>query len=941
MATLTVTSNVDSGAGSLRAAIAIAQPGDTIQFNASLANQTITLTTGQLEIDKDLIIDGANTPGLTISGNKAHRVINVTNNVDFTLKNLTIADGKPNGVGAEAAGAGIRTGYLTTLTVENCEFENNHVNGYGGGAIFAGWRSKNIVINTTFQGNSSLGNEDRGGGAITIDTESSLSVTGSEFTNNMSIRGGAINAPLGTLTVENSTFTKNRATLGGAIYSLLGSLKVENSTLTNNNSTGYGGAIFTDGASAKVDGSTSGQIEIRNSRIEGNTGAGGGGALFLYVYNSSDKVIIEDSTIINNQVLEDSQGIAFGGGLRQDNGEFIIRNTTIANNRALIQGGAPPWASQGGGLWMGGNSSATIDNSTFYGNRADSTDGNGGLGGAIILHNGSNPTNINNTTIANNYAGFRGGGFEGGGSSTTLTNTLVADNISNNGGKKSNINHQTTTVFSDGGGNVQSLNPNPNDTKITAGVTLIDPKLGAFLDNGGVVQTPPLPGNPEIQAGAVPSGFPIEAKSPTAPSDLTAAVVSTSEIDLTWADKSNNETGFKIERSPDNLNWTVLTTTAANATNYRDTGLTSSTPYYYRISATNSIGDSTTVAAKATTSSSPPTKALSKTPDDVFLIEGDSGSAQLQFNLTQSNTRFVNEVGFFVVDNPSGSVNGIAPGNEGYLQAALSQAQVIFSALPGNQFPNLRSTRQLSVDVGKAIAFYLVQDSTTDTVLSDLAAGRTPTNVFFATTSANGDNFDHLQVSELGNSSFNLAWKDAVGGTDANFNDQALTVKLTTDPQVLGTGLQGGQERELIDLRDQLTGLVSAEFEVNSEAAYHNTFGFYAVDDPTGRIGNLNPGDPGYAEAAIAQRLDLAVGLPGGKLLAPFVIADGTPEEFLAKNPNNQSTQGTLAYFAYMGANPDGVDHLRLLGDNVFGFEDLFGGGDADFNDLVVQVNFA
>jgi predicted outer membrane repeat protein len=939
MATLTVTSNLDSGAGSLRSAIAMAQAGDTIQFDPSLANQTITLTTGQLEIGKGLIIDGANAPGLTISGNNAYRVINVTNNIDFTLRNLTIANGKPNEVGAEAAGAGIRTGYLTTLTVENCEFENNHVNGYGGGAIFAGWRSKNIVINTTFQGNSSLGNEDRGGGAITIDTESSLSVTGSEFTNNMSIRGGAINAPLGTLTVENSIFTNNRATLGGAIYSLLGGLKVENSTLTNNNSTEGGGAIFTDGASARTDGSTVGQIEIRNSRIEGNTGVGQGGALLLYVYGY-DKVIIEDSTIINNQVLEDSRGIAFGGGIRQDNGEFIIRNTTIANNRALIQGGTPPWGSQGGGVWVGGTSSATIDNSTFYGNRADSADGNGGLGGAIILHNGSNPTNITNTTIAKNYAGFEGGGFWGGGSSTTLTNTLVADNISNNGGKKSNINHQTTTVFSDGGGNVQSLNPNPNDTKITPGVTLIDPKLGAFVDNGGAVQTPPLPGNPAIDAGAVPSGSPIEAKSPTAPSDFMAAVVSTTEIDLTWADKSNNETGFKIERSPDNANWTVLTTTAANATSYRDTGLTSSTPYYYRISATNSIGDSTTVAAKATTGSSRPTKALSKTPDDVFLIEGDSGSAQFQFNLTQSNTPFVNEIGVFVVDNPSGSVNGIAPGNEGYLQAALSQAQVIFSALPGNQFPNLRSTRQLSFDVGKAIAFYLVQDSTTDTVLSDLAAGRTPANVFFATTSANGDNFDHLQVSELGNSTFNLAWKDAVGGSDANFNDLAVNVKLTTNPPVLGTGLQGVQERELIDLRDQLTGLVSAKFEVNSEAAFDNTFGFYAVDDPTGRIGNLNPGDPGYAEAAIAQRLDLAVGLPGGKLLAPFVIADGTPEEFLAKNPNNQSTQGTLAYFAYMGANPDRVDHIRLLGDNVFGFEDLFGGGDADFNDLVVQVNF-
>jgi len=45
-----------------------------------------------------------------------------------------------------------------------------------------------------------------------------------------------------------------------------------------------------------------------------------------------------------------------------------------------------------------------------------------------------------------------------------------------------------------------------------------------------------------------------------------------------------------------------------------------------------------------------------------------------------------------------------------------------------------------------------------------------------------------------------------------------------------------------------------------------------------------------------------------------------------------------LAYFAYQGINQDAVDHVRVLGNNTFGFEDLFGGGDNDFNDLVFQV---
>ena len=59
--TLTVTSTSDSGAGSLRAEIAAAHGGDTIVFDAGLADQTISLTSGELEINKSLTIQG--TPG--------------------------------------------------------------------------------------------------------------------------------------------------------------------------------------------------------------------------------------------------------------------------------------------------------------------------------------------------------------------------------------------------------------------------------------------------------------------------------------------------------------------------------------------------------------------------------------------------------------------------------------------------------------------------------------------------------------------------------------------------------------------------------------------------------------------------------------------------------------------------------------------------------------
>jgi len=935
MTTITVTTTADSGAGSLRSAIAQAQGGDTIEFASSLTNKTITLTSGQLDVDKDLIIDGKNAPGLTISGNNTSRVFYLSrNSVDITLRDLIIADGKSNGEGADGAGAGIWTGNETKLTVENSTFKNNHATGFGGGAIFGGWKGTNVITNSTFEGNSSSDNDGdlRSGGAITINSESSLTVVDSKFTDNQGIYGGSISITSGSLSVKGSTFSNNKAFKGGAISNIANSLTVENSIFTSNNSTNYAGAIYTDGASAKDDGKTADKIQIRNSRIENNTGVGQGGALFLYVYGK-DQVILENNTIIKNQVIGDDQGIALGGGLRLGNGEATIHNTTFAHNLAQ---------ERGGGLYVGEPTSVTIYNSTFYGNRAESADGRDGAGGAMALHNRDYPTQITQTTIANNYAGSRSGGLFVDESNVTLKNALFADNFAYHGGDDKNVDHHTNTVLKDGGGNVQSLEPNPDDTKITDGITLLDPKLGAFTDHGGSVQIPPLPGNPKVTAGAMPILG--RGRSPTAPSDLIVTAVSATEIQLTWVDNSKDEKGFKIERSHNQENWTEVATTAANVTRYSDS-VTADTKYYYRIRATNNGGNSAAISAQVTTGreTAPPPPpmqepTLSPTAEEVFLVEADS-EVRLQFDLTESNTDSVNEVGIFLVDDQSGSINGITPGEAGYMQVALNQSQVVFSVLPGNQFPDLNLTRQFGVDGSQAIGFYLVKDSTTDTVLAELAAGGTPDNVFFGISAANGNQFDHLQVSKLGNNRYQVGLEDDIDGETPDFEDLVFTFELTDTPPELGTQLQGGQERELIDLRDQVTGMIPAVFGVNSDAEYDNSFGFYTIDDPDGRIGGLLPGDPGYAQAAVSQRLNIEAGLPAGVIVAPFVIADGTPEEFLAENPDNQSDQDVMAYFNFMEANPDGVDHVRLLGDNVFGFEDEWNGGDRDYNDLVVQVS--
>jgi len=79
---------------------------------------------------------------------------------------------------------------------------------------------------------------------------------------------------------------------------------------------------------------------------------------------------------------------------------------------------------------------------------------------------------------------------------------------------------------------------------------------------------------------------------PNAPSGLTATAISTTQINLAWADNSTNETNFIVERSLTSSFSSITSfTLPANQTALSDTGLGAGT-YYYRVKATNENGSS-------------------------------------------------------------------------------------------------------------------------------------------------------------------------------------------------------------------------------------------------------------------------------------------------------------------------------------------------------------
>ncbi|MEK6247420.1 MAG: SMP-30/gluconolactonase/LRE family protein, partial [Planctomycetales bacterium] len=141
---------------------------------------------------------------------------------------------------------------------------------------------------------------------------------------------------------------------------------------------------------------------------------------------------------------------------------------------------------------------------------------------------------------------------------------------------------------------------------------------------------------------------------PAAPSSLVATAVSRTQIDLTWADNSNNETGFAVYRQVGG-SWIQIDTTLNGDNSYSDSGLVESTSYSYFVQAFNSAGNTASSNhASATTFDPPP---------PVYLATVEFDPSEFKRNKKKDSITAIIEIpdaDLELVDTSSITANGVA-----------------------------------------------------------------------------------------------------------------------------------------------------------------------------------------------------------------------------------------------------------------------------------------
>jgi hypothetical protein len=369
-----VSSLADSGPGSLRQAILDAQPGTSLVLNNT---GTITLTSGEIAINKNLTIVGPGAAALAISGNNSSRVFKVAIGYTVNISGLTIRDGRgTNGVNGAAGqpGGGIYNG--GTLTLNDCVVTNNRA------------------------GNGGTGGTSATGGA------------GGDG-------GGIYNYLTGILTLNQCVLSGNFGGTGGTGGSTPGAGRTDcdgnhGANGTTGGSGGTGGGIYSQGVLSMNRCTLSGCW----SGMGGNGGTGGTGGNAYY------NCITCRNAYGGNGGDGGTGGSAGNGGGIYGSGQTTLTGCTFSGNYAQVGGsggagggggdygcnGPPGNAGSSGGSGSSGNGGGICNAgnlSLFSCTIADNTQG-----GGILNQPSAGPAHVGNTIVGMNSGYDVSGAFD-------------------------------------------------------------------------------------------------------------------------------------------------------------------------------------------------------------------------------------------------------------------------------------------------------------------------------------------------------------------------------------------------------------------------------------------------------------------------------------------------------------------------------------------------
>ena len=424
----------------LQNAIGLVRGTLTLDSDIAMTDDEAAGFVNGVAINKNIRIDGK---GHTISAEDLGRIFSIGEGFTVTLTNATLINGK-----ADKGGAIYNDG---SLTLSDVKLSDNAADSYGG-AVFN--NGELVVSDSVFDSNDIVNrgsaSVDYGGAAIYNWYDGVLTVSGSNFTNNIKNYKNGDNlvgaiTTIGNATVSGSNFVNNSGRWGGAISATGAELRKNSSTLTvsntifKDNSALYAGAVYIWGSN----------YNIADCVFDNNTAFGkgnmtpnnnNGGALVVSQVSRFNEPItgtISGSKFTNNKAQ-------YGGAAYFNKGFVTITDSVFENNVATAEGGAVDFSHASVKDLV-----VSINNSSFVGNKApvagaiftnvDSkitnsnfTKNTASKGGAVLNENGAKLT-VDNSTFKDNAADSYGGAVFNNGELVVSDSVFDSNDIVNRG----------------------------------------------------------------------------------------------------------------------------------------------------------------------------------------------------------------------------------------------------------------------------------------------------------------------------------------------------------------------------------------------------------------------------------------------------------------------------------------------------------------------------